>query len=191
MLLQFLLVLDQLNLVTVKGFRPPLEINLASEEGQRWGVCPEIAGFCRATAGNPSSRCLDLIFLMQVPSTLLGVSLSECTPGHLQHCRTAAWLKTRSCPPLSLARVCSYPKGHRAVCPLPHQQQLVSTGASIFLYLQIGECSQELSVVIKKKKKKGSGPLISPVTMIFQCSPPPLTIGSRKTTTPTSEVTII
>lgn len=167
----------------MKGFLSPLRINLASEEGQRWGVHPEIADFCRASGGNPSTRCLDLIFLMQVPSSLLGLSLSECTPGHLQHCRTAVLLKTRSCPPLSLARVCSYPEEHRAVCPLPHQQQLVFTRASTFLCLQFGECSQMLSVVMKKT---GSVPLISPMTMIFQCSPPPLTIGNRKTTTPCS-----
>lgn len=71
----------------------------------------------------------DLVFLTRVPSSLLGMSLSECTPGHLQHCRTAVLLKTWSCPPLSLARVCPYPEEHRAVCPLPHQQQLVFTGA--------------------------------------------------------------
>lgn len=53
MLLQFLLVLDQLNLVTVKGFLSLLRINLASEEGQRWDVHPEIPDFCSTTGGIP------------------------------------------------------------------------------------------------------------------------------------------
>ena len=107
MLLQFLLVLDQLNLVTVKGSLSPLRINLSSEEGQLWGVHLKIPDFCRATGWNPGSRCSDLMFLMQIPSSLLEVSLSECTPSCLQHCRTAELLKPRSCPPLSLAGVCS------------------------------------------------------------------------------------
>lgn len=59
MLLQFLLVLDQLNLVTVKGFLSPLRIILASEEGERWGVHPEIPYFCRATGGNPGPHLPD------------------------------------------------------------------------------------------------------------------------------------
>lgn len=71
MLLQFLLVLDQLSLVTVKGFLSLLRINLASEEGQRWDVHSEIPDFCRATGGNSSSSCSDLIFLMQVLSSIL------------------------------------------------------------------------------------------------------------------------
>lgn len=75
MLLQFLLVLDQLNLATVRGFLSLLRINLASEEGQCCGVHPEIPDFHRATGRNHSSSCLDLIFLMEVPSSSLGMSL--------------------------------------------------------------------------------------------------------------------
>lgn len=136
MLLQFLLVLDQLTLVTVKGFLSPLRINLASEEGQRWGVHPEIPDFCGATGGKPGSRCLDLIFLMQVPSSLLGGT----PPGHVQHCRTAVLLKTRSCPH------CPWPE---FVLTLRSTERSVPfhTRSSWFsleqahLYLQFGECS--------------------------------------------------
>lgn len=75
MLFQFLLVLDQLNLTTVRGFLSLLRINLASEEGQCCGVLSEIPDFHRATSGNHSSSCLDLIFLMEAPSSSLGMSL--------------------------------------------------------------------------------------------------------------------
>lgn len=75
MLLQFLLVLDQLNLATVRGFLSLLRINVASEEGQFCGVHSEIPDFHRATGGNRSSSCLDLIFLMEFPSSSQGMSL--------------------------------------------------------------------------------------------------------------------
>lgn len=74
MLLPFLLVLDQLNLATVRGFLSLLRINLASEEGQHCGAHSEIPDFHRATAGgNHSSSYLDLIFLKEVSRSSLGL----------------------------------------------------------------------------------------------------------------------
>lgn len=73
MLLQFLLVLDQLNLATVRGFLSLLRINLASEEGQHCDAHSEIPDFHRATGGNHSSSYLDLIFLKEVSRSSLGL----------------------------------------------------------------------------------------------------------------------